>query len=60
MSVFVILGADDVDGVILVNCRGFVHVDDVVRVGNEKSKNKILISRKKPSMFAHIGLVVFQ
>ena len=46
VSVFAILGADYIDGVVLVNSRGFVHIDYMVRVGNEKSKNKILISRK--------------
>ena len=30
-----------------MNSRGLVHIDDVVSVGNEKSKNKILISRKE-------------
>jgi len=36
LGIFVVLGADNVDGVILVNSRGLVHIDDVVRVGNEK------------------------
>ena len=58
VSVFAILGADYVDGVILVNSRGLVHIDYMVRVGNEKSKNNILISRKNHYVCSHwIGCV---
>ena len=54
LRLFVVLGADDVDGIVLMNGSGFVDVYYMVGVGDEKSKNTTLISREIKEYNSHI------